>query len=148
MDDEQIEINEEKLNRLKRLSEKLDDSITIPGTERKIGLDPIIGLIPGGGDLVGGIISIYVMHSGIKMGVSRKTIIRMFVNIALEFVIGCIPILGDLFDATWKSNRRNVKLIEKSIMSEEKNTIFGYLIIGILIKVLTGIIILTLVLLA
>ena len=148
MDDEQIEINEEKLSRLKRLSEKLDNSITIPGTERKIGIDPIIGLIPGGGDLVGGIISIYVMHSGIKMGVSRKTIIRMFVNIALEFVIGCIPILGDLFDATWKSNQRNVKLIEKSIMSEEKNTIFGYLIIGILIKVLTGIIILTLVLLA
>ena len=97
---------------------------------------------------MGGIISIYVMHSGIKMGVSRKTIIRMFVNIALEFVIGCIPILGDLVDGTLKSNRSNVKLIEKSIMSEEKNTIFGYLIIGILIKVLTGIIILTLVLLA
>ena len=51
MNDEQIEINEEKLSRLKRLSEKLDDSITIPGTQRKIGIDPIIGLIPGGGDL-------------------------------------------------------------------------------------------------
>ena len=82
------------------------------------------------------------------MGVPRETIIRMFFNIALEFIIGCIPILGDLFDATWKSNQRNVKLIEKSIMSEEKNTIFGYLIIGILIKVLIGIVILTLILLA
>ena len=95
MNDEQIEINEEKLSRLKRLSEKLDDSITIPGTERKIGIDPIIGLIPGGGDLIGGVISLYIMHSGIKMGVPRETIIRMFANVTLEFVIGCIPIVGD-----------------------------------------------------
>jgi len=147
MNDEQIEINEEKLGRLKRLSEKLDDSITIPGTERKIGIDPIIGLIPGGGDLIGGVISIYIMHSGIKMGVSRETIIRMFVNVTLEFVIGCIPIIGDLFDATWKSNQRNVKLIEDSVMSDENNTIFGYFLIGVLIKVLTGVILLALALL-
>jgi len=147
MNDEQIEINEEKLGRLKRLSEKLDDSITIPGTERKIGIDPIIGLIPGGGDLIGGVISIYIMHSGIKMGVSRETIIRMFVNVTLEFVIGCIPVIGDLFDATWKSNQRNVKLIEDSVMSDENNTIFGYFLIGVLIKVLTGVILLALALL-
>ena len=144
MNDEQIEINEEKLSRLKRLSEKLDDSITIPGTERKIGIDPIIGLILGGGDLIGGAISIYIMHSGIKMGVSRKILGQMFFNITLEFVIGCIPILGDLFDAIWKSNQRNVKLIENSMMSDEKNTIFGYFLIGILITILVSVIILAL----
>ena len=144
MNDEQIEINEEKLSRLKRLSEKLDDSITIPGTQRKIGIDPIIGLILGGGDLIGGAISIYIMHSGIKMGVSRKILGQMFFNITLEFVIGCIPILGDLFDAIWKSNQRNVKLIENSMMSDEKNTIFGYFLIGILITILVSVIILAL----
>jgi len=139
MNDEQKELNEEKLLRLKRLSHNLDEAFTIPGTERKIGIDPIIGLIPGGGDLIGGALSIYIMHAGIRMGMPRSVIIRMFGNIALEFIIGCIPIIGDLFDAMWKSNQRNVKLIEDSIISEEKNTIFGYFLIGVLIKTLVTI---------
>ena len=145
MNDEQKELNEEKLLRLKRLSHNLDEAFTIPGTERKIGIDPIIGLIPGGGDLIGGALSIYIMHAGIRMGMPRSVIIRMFGNIALEFIIGCIPIIGDLFDAMWKSNQRNVKLIEDSIMSEEKNTIFGYFLIGVLIKILVTVILLAII---
>jgi len=145
MNDEQKELNEEKLLRLKRLSHNLDEAFTIPGTERKIGIDPIIGLIPGGGDLIGGALSIYIMHAGIRMGMPRSVIIRMFGNIALEFIIGCIPIIGDLFDAMWKSNQRNVKLIEDSIISEEKNTIFGYFLIGVLIKTLVTAILLVII---
>ena len=146
MNDEQNELNEEKLLRLKRLGHNLDEVITIPGTERKIGIDPIIGLIPGGGDLIGGVLSIYIMHAGIRMGVPRAVIIRMFGNVALEFVIGCIPIIGDLFDATWKSNQRNVKLIEDAVMSEEKNTTFGYFLIGVLIIILVSVILLAIIL--
>jgi len=145
MNDEQKELNEEKLLRLKRLSHNLDEAFTIPGTERKIGIDPIIGLIPGGGDLIGGALSIYIMHAGIRMGMPRSVIIRMFGNVALEFIIGCIPIIGDLFDAMWKSNQRNVKLIEDSIISEEKNTIFGYFLIGVLIKTLVTAILLAII---
>ena len=145
MNDEQKELNEEKLLRLKRLSHNLDEAFTIPGTERKIGIDPIIGLIPGGGDLIGGALSIYIMHAGIRMGMPRSVIIRMFGNIALEFIIGCIPIIGDLFDAMWKSNQRNVKLIEDSIISEEKNAIFGYFLIGVLIKILVTAILLVII---
>ena len=145
MNDEQKELNEEKLLRLKRLSHNLDEAFTIPGTERKIGIDPIIGLIPGGGDLIGGALSIYIMHAGIRMGMPRSVIIRMFGNIALEFIIGCIPIIGDLFDAMWKSNQRNVKLIEDSIISEETNTIFGYFLIGVLIKTLVTAILLAII---
>jgi hypothetical protein len=145
MNDEQKELNEEKLLRLKRLSHNLDEAFTIPGTERKIGIDPIIGLIPGGGDLIGGALSIYIMHAGIRMGMPRSVIIRMFGNIALEFIIGCIPIIGDLFDAMWKSNQRNEKLIEDSIISEEKNTIFGYFLIGVLIKTLVTAILLAII---
>ena len=148
MNDEQKELNEEKLLRLKRLSHNLDEAITIPGTERKIGIDPIIGLIPGGGDLIGGVISIYIMYAGIKMGMPKATIIRMFGNVALEFVIGCIPIIGDLFDATWKSNQRNVKLIEDSVTSEGKNAIFGYVLIGVLITILASVILLAIMLFA
>ena len=77
MNEEQKELNEEKLLRLKRLSHKLDEAFTVPGTERKIGIDPIIGLIPGGGDLIGGVLSIYIMYAGIGMGVSRAVKIRM-----------------------------------------------------------------------
>ena len=145
MNDEQKELNEEKLLRLKRLSHNLDEAFTIPGTERKIGIDPITGLIPGGGDLIGGALSIYIMHAGIRMGMPRSVIIQMFGNIALEFIIGCIPIIGDLFDAMWKSNQRNVKLIEDSIISEEKNTIFGYFLIGVLIKTLVTAILLAII---
>ena len=145
MNDEQKELNEEKLLRLKRLSHNLDEAITIPGTKRKIGIDPIIGLIPVGGDLIGGVLSIYIMHAGIRMGMPRAAIVRMFTNVALEFIIGCIPIIGDLFDATWKSNQRNVKLIEDSVMSEEKNTIFGYFLIGVLIKTLVTAILLAII---
>ena len=148
MNEELKELNEEKLVRLKTLSHRLDEAITIPGTERKIGIDPIIGLIPGVGDFVGGILSLYIMHAGIAMGASRKDIIRMFGNVALEFIIGCIPIVGDVFDATWKSNQRNVELIENSVMSEEKNTLFGYVLIGVLIKILATVIVLAFMLLA
>lgn len=148
MNEEIKELNEEKMVRLKTLSHRLDEAITIPGTERKIGIDPIIGLIPGGGDFVGGMLSLYIMHAGIAMGASRKDIIRMFGNVALEFIIGCIPIVGDLFDATWKSNQRNVRLIENSVMSEEKNTVFGYVLIGVLIATLASVIVLAFMLFA
>ena len=148
MNEELKELNEEKLVRLKTLSHRLDEAITIPGTERKIGIAPIIGLIPGGGDLVGGMLSLYIMHAGIAMGASRKDIIRMFGNVALEFIIGCIPIVGDLFDATWKSTQRNVRLIENSVMSEEKNTVFGYILIGVLIATLASVIVLAFMLFA
>ena len=70
----------------------------------------------------------------------------MFGNVALEFVIGCIPIIGDLFDAMWKSNQRNVKLIEDSVMSEEKNALFGYVLIGVLITILVSVILLAIML--
>ena len=72
----------------------------------------------------------------------------MFTNVALEFVVGCIPIIGDLFDAMWKSNQRNVKLIEDSVMSEDKNAIFGYVLIGVLITILMGVILLATILFA
>ena len=80
MNEEQKELNEEKLLRLKTLSHKLDEAITIPGTERKIGIDPIIGLIPGVGDLVGGMLTLYIMHAAIAMGASRKDLCHIRIS--------------------------------------------------------------------
>ncbi len=122
MIEEMNEINEEKLVRLKLLSKRLDNNFIIPGTKYKIGLDPIIGAIPVIGDLIGALLSTYIMYSGIKMGVPRSIVAQMATNIALDFTIGWIPIIGDIFDIIWKANQRNVKLIEESIVVEKKES--------------------------
>ena len=140
MDEEIIELNEEKLLRLKLLSERLDDSIKIPGTNQKIGIDAIIGLIPILGDFIGVIFSTYIMYSGIKMGVSSKIVKKMAANIAIEFIIGSIPIIGDIFDALWKANKRNVELIEEATVENQENYRLNYLIMASLIILILGLI--------
>jgi hypothetical protein len=133
MNEETIELNEEKLLRLKLLSERLDDSIKIPGTNQKIGIDAIVGIIPILGDFIGIIFSTYIMYSGIKMGVSSKIVKKMATNIAIDFIIGSIPIIGDIFDALWKANKRNVELIEKATIENQENYRLNYLIMASLI---------------
>lgn len=136
MNNDTKEINEEKLIRLQLLSKRLDNSILLPGSTYKIGLDPIIGLIPVVGDILGGFISIYIMHSGIRMGVSRSVVMKMFGNIALEFLVGWIPIVGDLFDALWKSNQRNIRLIEKEFDCKDNNNLLGHITILLLVTLM------------
>ena len=133
MDEEIIELNEEKLLRLKLLSERLDNSIKIPGTNQKIGIDAIVGIIPILGDFIGAIFSTYILYSGIKMGVSSKIVKKMATNIAIEFIIGSIPIIGDIFDALWKANKRNVELIEEATLENQENYKLNYLIMASLI---------------
>ena len=140
MNEEIIELNEEKLLRLKLLSERLDNSIKIPGTNQKIGIDPIIGLIPILGDFIGVIFSTYIMYSGIKMGVSSKIVKKMATNLAIEFIIGSIPIIGDIFDALWKANKKNVELIEEATIENQENYRLNYLIIASLIVLILGLI--------
>ena len=140
MNEEIIELNEEKLLRLKLLSERLDNSIKIPGTNQKIGIDAIIGLIPILGDFIGVIFSTYIMYSGIKMGVSSKIVKKMATNIAIEFILGSIPIIGDIFDALWKANKRNVELIEKTTIENQENYRLNYLIMASLIILILGLI--------
>ena len=140
MSEEIDEIIEERVLRLKRLSERLDETFTIPGTDYKIGIESIIGVIPLIGDLIGGIISTYIMYSGIKIGVSPRIIAQMAANIAIDFAIGSIPIIGDLFDFIWKANKKNVELIEETTLRNEEHNKINYLIIATLIVGLVAII--------
>ena len=140
MNEEIIELNEEKLLRLKLLSERLDNSIKIPGTNQKIGIDAIIGIIPILGDFIGAIFSTYILYSGIKMGVSSKIVKKMATNIAIEFILGSIPIIGDIFDALWKANKRNVELIEEATIENQENYRLNYLIMASLIILTLGLI--------
>ena len=120
MDSEEREILEEKLARLRQLSKNLDESFTIPGTNIKFGMDAILGLVPGGGDLVSGIFSLYMLRAAMKMKLPKRAILSILVNIILDTTVGIIPVAGDIFDVFWKSNKRNMSIIEKYIAHSEE----------------------------
>ncbi len=100
------------LQRIRTLTHVLDNAILIPGTTYRIGLDPIMGLIPGGGDTVGTMLSAYIVLEALRFGLPRDTLVRMVGNLALDGVLGTMPLLGDFFDATWKANSKNLALLE------------------------------------
>lgn len=100
---------------MRLLAQLLDDSITIPGTGRKIGLDPIVGLIPGIGDLIGAVLSAYIILEAARADVSGFTLVRMVANVGFDTLLGAIPVVGDVFDAMWKSNTKNVAILERHV---------------------------------
>ncbi len=110
-------LDDPRLARVRTLARALDSAVAIPGTSFRFGLDPVLGLIPGLGDLAGAVLSGYIVLAGVRMGVSRSGVVRMLANIAIDTLVGSVPILGDLFDAGWKSNNRNVALIERHMES-------------------------------
>jgi hypothetical protein len=105
------------LDRVRSLSHLLDNAIPVPGTNYSFGLDPIIGLLPAGGDLVGTILSAYIVLEGTRFRLSIPTLSRMVFNIVLEMIVGAIPFIGDLFDVGWKANVRNLRLIESHLQN-------------------------------
>jgi hypothetical protein len=105
------------VTRAKGLARVLDDLIRIPGTNIGIGLDPIIGLIPGVGDMAGGLLSTYILMVAARQGVPTSVLLRMLGNIALDSLVGVVPVLGDLFDFGVKANRRNVDLLERYLVA-------------------------------
>lgn len=108
------------LERIRRLAWLLDNSIPIPGTRMRVGLDPILGLIPGVGDAAGMLLSGYIVVEAARLGASRATLLRMGWNVLVESVIGVVPLAGDLFDAGWKANARNVALLERSAVLPDR----------------------------
>jgi hypothetical protein len=103
-------IDDESLEALTRL---LDDVFCIPGTNLRFGIDALIGLIPGIGDLITGLASFFIIYAAWQRGLSRVTILRMTTNVAIDTLLGSVPVLGDVFDAAWKSNRMNLKLLQR-----------------------------------
>jgi hypothetical protein len=113
-----MSLHEEQAH-LRRLAHFLDSAIPLPGGLR-IGLDGLIGVVPGVGDLVGSALSSYIIAQAYRLGASRSVILRMTANVALETVLGVIPVLGDLFDFAWKANRRNVALLERHLTEPQR----------------------------
>lgn len=104
-------ISGEARERLARLAWLLDSSIPLPGTRFSIGLDALIGLVPVVGDLAGVLLSTYIVREAAALGVPRSILARMAFNVALEGLAGMIPLAGDVFDAAFKANQRNVRLL-------------------------------------
>jgi uncharacterized protein DUF4112 len=101
-----------QIERLRAISRLLDNAFVIPGTRYRFGLDALIGLVPGLGDAVSSVFSGYIILQASRLGASRSVVTRMIANVALDTLVGWIPILGDLFDVAWKSNLKNVALLE------------------------------------
>ena len=99
------------LTRLDRLANLLDAAIVVPGTGRRIGLDALLGLIPGIGDAVAGALSLYIVAEGVRLGVPPRLVARMLMNVAIDTGLGSVPLAGDVFDALFQSNRRNLALL-------------------------------------
>lgn len=109
------EINQTEIENLDRLSTLLDSRFRIPGTPIRFGWDSILGLIPGAGDLASLGPSAYLIYKGYRLGARKRTIIRMTANTGLDFIVGAVPILGDVFDLAFKANNRNFALLRKEL---------------------------------
>jgi hypothetical protein len=129
----------EKLDRFVRV---LDDLIRIPILNIRIGLDPILGLIPWAGDTMSAAFSIYLMGSAIYFGLPKVVILRMALNVAFDYLIGLIPFLGDATDFFFKANRRNLKLMREYAQERRQpgfgDYLFVFVIIGGLIALIAG----------
>lgn len=137
-------LNSKKINSLRRLSQLLDNAIGIPGTKYRFGLDPILGLIPGGGDTIAGALGAYIIIEAARMGIPRKVLGKMIGNILFDSLVGTVPVLGDLFDVAWKANARNMTLLESnlSVDRQEQNRksdlIFLILLTVLLLIIVVG----------
>jgi hypothetical protein len=105
--------DQDPLGHLRALARVQDELFRVPGTRIRFGLDALAGLVPGLGDAVTGSVAAYSLFAATRMGAPPSVIARMAGNIALDLLLGTVPLLGDLFDVGWKANTRNVRLLER-----------------------------------
>jgi len=127
--------------RLEQVAWLLDSSIPIPGTGFTIGIDALIGLLPFIGDLIGVLLSSYILSESSRLGAPRVLLARMAFNVAVEGVIGIVPFAGDVFDAAWKANQRNVRLLsawlDEPKKAERSGRVFGLALVAAVVLFLS-----------
>jgi len=110
-------------NRLNRMAWFLDNSIPVPGLGGyRVGVDGLIGFVPGIGDAFGAVLSTYILGQAANLGVPKSVLLRMLFNILIESIIGLIPFAGDIFDMAWKANLRNVRLLDNYLENPQTTT--------------------------
>ena len=130
--------NESTRHLLHRLAWVLDNSFPVPGLGGyRIGVDGLIGLVPGIGDAVGALLSSYILAEAVRLGVPKTVLLRMYANVLVDSVVGLIPLAGDVFDVTWKANLRNVNLLDTYLDSPQRTTTTSrWFVVGFMAAVL------------
>jgi hypothetical protein len=136
-----LAVDAARARRIRTLAQLLDNAIPIPGTSWRFGFDAIIGVIPVVGDLIGGVLSGYIILEAARAEVPTLTLARMLANVGIDTLVGSIPALGDLFDAAWKANIKNVALLERHIAvtaapSGERRGVIGATVLAVVALVL------------
>lgn len=111
-----------RLRDIETLARLLDDQFRIPGTSIRFGLDGLIGLVPGLGDVATTLVSLYVVARARDLGVPASVLALMVGNILLDMTVGAVPVLGDVFDVAFKANRRNLGLLQRALAKQERRT--------------------------
>ena len=123
---------------LEHLAALLDDFLRIPGTRLRFGLDAIVGLIPGVGDMLSSLASFVIIYAAWQRGLPNVTLARMVANVAIDTIVGAMPFLGDLFDVAWKANRMNMRLLQRDAERRHRQTWRDWLVLIALGFVLLG----------
>jgi hypothetical protein len=104
-----------RLQRIRWLATLLDTSLRVPGTRIRFGLDSLAGLLPAVGDTATALLSVYLVYEAKRLGVSKRTLVKMMLNVAMDLGLGSVPVAGDVFDFFYKANKRNVQLLEAEL---------------------------------
>lgn len=127
---------------LERLGWLMDDLFRIPVIGWRVGLDALVGLIPGVGDTATTLASLYILTSAVRYRVPKITLLRMGLNLGIDYAVGALPLVGDLFDAWWKSNQKNIDLLRQratvSASEAREGEISDWLFVGLIILLLVG----------
>ena len=124
--------------RLDQLAWLTDNSIPIPGLNARVGIDPLIGLLPWFGDALGALLSSYIIMEAARLGAPGSVLLKMAFNTALDAMVGALPGLGDLFDFYWKANQRNLRLLERYLEKPRETVITSRLFVLVLGLLLVG----------
>jgi hypothetical protein len=132
----------DKKNLAKWISIWSDTVFEVPGLGWRFGLDPIIGLIPIAGDFASAVVSLYILTLAAEMQVPRSTMLRMGLNVAIDYFVGSIPVVGNIFDFAWKANARNMQLLERTLAAppaeRRRQSVWDWLILVGLVALLIG----------
>ena len=133
--------DEKRLRSIRSLARLLDEAVRIPGVGLRVGLDAVIGLIPGVGDALGAALSGWVIVVAARLGAPPAVLARMGVNVALDAIVGSVPLLGDLFDAGWRANSRNVALLERWLQRPREASAASTAIVVVVLLILAAIVV-------
>ena len=136
------------LTALRKWAVLLDSAFQVPGTRLRFGLDPIVGLLPGAGDLVTGFFSVMIVLHAVRLRIPKVVIARMVMNSGIDMLTGVVPVLGDLVDVAWKANVRNMTLLERHARPGVPPSRADYVFVGVCVLVLVVLAILPFLLLA